>query len=252
MMHKLMRNGRPRRYSLFLLLTVAIISNGTTDVATALTSNSSNYQVTETEFGSSMTDTSCSDQYCAKASIGDMTTGSSKNATTTAHFGSLTEGSPSLDVIVDPGVSNLGILGAEKTATKTTILRVRTYLSSGYTLQIVGNPPKYGDHNLNTSNTPVDSTPGTEQFGINAAANTNPNVGAGPVQVPSAQTSFGVVNDDYATPNKFKFQSGDVVAHSNSESGQTDYTISMIVNVSNLTPAGHYSGDFSAVIIPVY
>lgn len=247
-----MQKRRLWYYTKFLLLTVVIISNGSVNTVDALTSNSSNYQVTETEFGSSMIESSCSDQYCAKASIGDMNTGSSKSSVSTAHFGSLTEGSPLLDVIVDPGISNLGVLGAEKTSTKTTIVRVRTYLSSGYTMQIIGNPPKYGDHNLSTSNTPVDSTPGTEQFGINAAANTTPSVGAGPVQVPSTQTSFGIVNDDYATPNKFKFTSGDVVAHSNSESGQTDYTISMIVNVSNQTPAGHYSGDFSAVIIPVY
>jgi hypothetical protein len=239
-------------YSKFLLLTVVIVANGGVNTVSAITSNSSHYQVTETEFGSGAVQNSCSGQYCAKASIGDMTTGSSKSSVSTARFGSVTEGIPLLDVIVDSGVSNLGVLGAERTATKTTTVRVRTYLSSGYTLQIVGNPPKYGNHSLSTSSTPTDSTLGTEQFGINAAANTSPSVGAGPVQVPSAQTSFGVVNDDYGIPNKFKFASGDILAHSDSESGQTDYTISMIVNVSNQTPAGHYSGDFSAIVVPVY
>jgi hypothetical protein len=72
------------------------------------------------------------------------------------------------------------------------------------------------------------------------------------VQVPGAQTSFGVVSENYGTPNLFMFSSGDVVASSAKESGQTDYTISIIVNIASGTPAGNYSADFSAVVIPVY
>jgi hypothetical protein len=68
--------------------------------------------------------------------------------------------------------------------------------------------------------------------------------------VPADTVTFGVVDEDYNTPNSFKFTSGDVVARSQAETGRTDYTISMIVNISNSTPAGHYSGDFSAVVIP--
>lgn len=178
--------------------------------------------------------------------------GKSKSTGSTAQFGTVTDSEPLLEVIVDPGDSNLGVLSAESTAYKTTSIRIRSYLSSGYTLQIVGNPPKYGGHTLNAPSTPTSALPGTEQFGINAVANTTPNVGADPLQVPSSQTSFGVVGDDYKTPNKFKYVSGDEVARSDSESGETNYTISMIVNVANNTPAGHYSGDFSAVVVPVY
>jgi hypothetical protein len=70
--------------------------------------------------------------------------------------------------------------------------------------------------------------------------------------VPSTQTSFGQAADDYAVPNLFKYVSGDVVAYSDSESGRTDYTISMIVNVAGSTPAGQFTGEYSAVVIPVY
>jgi hypothetical protein len=164
----------------------------------------------------------------------------------------VTESDPLLEVIVDPGVSNLGTLTAEQTAYKTSIVRVRSYLSNGYILQVFGNPPKYGGHTLSTPSTPSSSVPGTEQFGINAALNTTPSVGADAVQVPSNETSFGVVNDDYKIPNKFKYVNGGEVARSLTESGQTDYTISMIVNISNATPAGHYSGDFSVVVTPFY
>lgn len=218
----------------------------------AAISSSNSYQVTETEFGAGSSAQTCSSQYCSQTSIGDLSTGSSTTATYTAKFGAITNSEPLLEVIVEPGVSDLGILTAEHTATKTTVVRVRNYLSGGYTLQIVGDAPKVGGHTLTTPTTPAASAPGTEQFAINAVANTTPSVGAGPVQVPSDQTSFGVVADDYHTPNLFKYTSGSVVARSTSESGRTDYTISMIVNISNKTPAGHYSGDYSAIVIPVY
>jgi hypothetical protein len=223
-------------------------------VANAETSSSAHYQVTGTEFNAVSNSEACSTQYCAKASIGDMTAETGQNATSTAKFGSIsaTDSDPLLEVIVDPGVSNLGTLTTESTAYKSMTVRVRTHLSDGYVLQIVGNSPKYNGHSLTTLTTPTSALPGSEQFGINAVANTIPSVGAAPVQVPSTQTSFGEVNDTYKTANKFKYVSGDEVARSESESGRTDYTISMIVNVSNATPAGHYIGDFSAVVIPVY
>jgi hypothetical protein len=246
-----MRKRELWRCAKFVLLLVAIISGAGT--AAAETSSSAHYQVSETEFGATSNQQSCSGQYCARASIGDMTEGGdSKSPTSTAKFGSLTDSDPLLEVIVDPGLSDLGVLSTESTAFKTTTVRVRNYLSDGYTLQIVGNPPKFGDHTLNTLASPTSSTPGTEQFGINATDNSTPDVGADPLQVPSSQTSFGVVNDNYKIQNKFKYVSGDEVARSESESGRTDYTISMMVNVSNSTPAGHYTGDFSVVVIPVY
>lgn len=222
--------------------------------AFAVTSSSPNYQMTEGEFNAGSMLDSCSGQYCAQASIGDMTVGGkSTSGTSSASFGSIPASSdPMLEVIVDGGQSDLGVLSTESTATKTMIVRVRNYLSDGYMLQIVGTPPKYGDHTLGTPSTPTAATPGTEQFGINAVANTTPSVGANPLQVPSGETSFGVVQTDYATPNLFKYANEDVVARSDSESGRTDYTISMIVNVANSTPAGHYSGDFSAIVTPVY
>jgi hypothetical protein len=218
----------------------------------AAISSSSSYQVTETEFGAGSSAQTCSGQYCSQTSIGDMSASSSTTAAYSAKFGTITSSEPLLEVIVEPGTSDLGVLTAEHTATKTMVVRIRNYLSGGYTLQIAGDAPKVGTHTLNVPTTPTASAPGTEQFAINAVANTTPSVGAGPVQVPSDQTSFGVVADDYHTPNLFKYASGGVVARSNSESGRTDYTISMIVNISNKTPAGHYSGDYAAIVIPVY
>jgi hypothetical protein len=248
-----MRKQELWRSAKLALLMVAIVLCGAQG-ANAETSSSAHYQVTGTEFNAVSNSEACSTQYCAKASIGDMTADTATSPTTSARFGSIsaTDSNPLLEVIVDPGVSNLGTLTTESTAYKSMTVRVRTHLSDGYVLQIVGTPPKYGNHTLATPSTPASALPGSEQFGINAVANTLPNVGAAPVQIPTGQTSFGEVNDNYKTANKFKYVSGDEVARSESESGRTDYTISMIVNISNSTPAGHYSGDFSAVVVPIY
>lgn len=216
------------------------------------TSNSSSYKATELQFGSASNQQNCSASYCAKASIGDMNAGASSSATKTAAFGKIEGSEPMLEVIVEPGASNLGILTTEHTASKTMEVQVRNYLSSGYILQITGDPPKYAGHALATPTTPTAATPGTEQFALNAADNSTPDIGAAPVQVPDGTFSFGTVEPDYSTPNRFKYISGDTIASSGKSSGRTDYTISMIVNVSNSTPAGHYQGDFSAVVIPTY
>ena len=234
-----------------VLLLVAIFSltlTGT-QAAYAVTSSSPHYQLSETQFGGSTTSEGCSDKYCAKASIGDSSTGA---GTSSASFDEVEPEKPVLEVIVDPGESNLGVLTTEHTATKTLVVRVKNNLSEGYIVQIIGAAPKFGQHSLHTTTTPAPSKPGVEQFGINVVANTTPIVGAAPAQVPGGQGIFGDAADGYNTANMFKYVSGDIVARSTQSSGRTDYTVSMVVNISNNTPPGRYVGDFAAVVIPTY
>lgn len=238
----------PTRFMVIVALSTLVCIGS----AFATTSSSPNYQLSEADFTAGTSLESCSGQYCAHSTLGDLAIGSSEAVPLTAEFGSLVEEEPVLEVIVEPGSSNLGVLSTDRTATKTSVIKVRNYLSGGYVLQMIGDPPKYQDHTLATPKAPSVSSAGTEQFAINAVANTSPAVGSDPVQVPSNQTSFGFAEDQYNTPNLFKYISGDVVARSNTESGQTNYTISMIVNISNSTPAGHFTSDFAAVVIPVY
>lgn len=239
------------QYSRYALIALLVFIGSSTPVFAEI-SSSSNYQTTQTQFGSNSFEQSCSGEYCARVSIGDLSGGSSQSGGSKATFGEIVDSDPFLEVIVDPGTSNLGELSTETTGTKTTIVRIRNYLSSGYQLQIIGDSPKINGHTLATLGAPAASDAGTEQFGMNVADNSTPDIGAAPVQVPDDQISFGEVTDDYKTPNLFKYSSGDVVAQSLSESGRTDYTISMIVNISNSTPAGHYTSDFSAVVIPIF
>lgn len=241
-----------RRRTLQVLLLAGLVIISTASPAIAEPSSSSNYQMVESDFTAGGSVESCAGEYCARVSIGDVSGGTASDGISTAEFGSVTPDEPLLEVIVDPGASDFGILTTDKTATKTTTVRVRSYLSGGYVLQMNGQPPKYRNHTLKSPITPTASQPGKEQFAINVTANTSPAVGATPQQVPSALTSFGTVEPDYNIANMFKYVSGETIARSTKESGRTDYTVSMIVNISNSTPAGKYTGDYSAIVIPVY
>ncbi len=249
---KLMRKYRTGSYAKYLLL-VAFFVVGSAGTAMATTSVSPSYQVSETEFGAGSALESCSGQYCANASIGDVFAGTSNSPNHTASFGKIAKDSePLLEVIVQEVGSDLGVLGVEKTSSKSTSIKIRNYMSDGYTLHIIGDPPKYENHSLKTNSTPTDALPGTEQFGINLVANTIPEVGKDPVQTPSEEFSFGEVWPDYNVANKFMYESGAVVASSDSETGQTEYTVSMIVNVAGSTPAGRFAGDYQVVVIPAF
>lgn len=220
------------------------------DATVQAQSSSNNFQMTEMEIGGSSSQESCSESYCSHVSIGDV---GSTSTLSTAEFGTIDSTEPVLEVIIEAGSSNLGILNTQTTATKTSVVKIRNNLAGGgYVLQLRGDPPKFKNHILKTNVVPTMSTPGTEQFGINVAANTVPSVGTAPVQIPAGEQVFGVGADDYRTPNLFKYSSGSVVARGITETGRTDYTISMIINISSSTPAGHYSGDFEALVAPTY
>jgi hypothetical protein len=94
---------------------------------------------------------------------------------------------------------------------------------------------------MHALSTPTASIPGTEQFGMNLVANTSPiTFGANPSQNPSSVFSFGAAASGYNTANLYKYVQGSTIASSNSSSGETDYTISYIYNISNSTPGGYY------------
>jgi hypothetical protein len=119
-------------------------------------------------------------------------------------------------------------------------------------MQMVGEPPTQGTHELSPIPTPTTSHQGAEQFGINLVANTAPEVGDDPLQTPAKQGDFGTPTLEYSYPNLFKYVSGDTIASSQFETGETQYTMSMIMNVSSNTPLGRYGGLFSVVVVPVF
>ena len=248
--HKTLRSGKVRQS--WLMIALALLSCAGFMGTAAAVSSSDHYQVTETQFGSGSSLESCSDSYCAQSSTGDTTVGRSDSDSYGALNGSNSTADPLLEVSTDGGNEDLGTLSPFSTATVTMVVSVRSYVTSGYTMQITGAPPSYGANQLARLTTPTTSHAGAEQFGINLVANTAPAVGADPVQVPSDETSFGVVTDNYNVPDLFMYEEGDIVAESATQSGQTDYTVSMILNISNLTKSGRYASVFSAVVVPYY
>jgi hypothetical protein len=229
---------------------LGIGSIATGGIVLAQTSSSNNYQMVESQFGNTGTGESCSEEFCARVMIGDDGRASSA---TSVEFGEANYSEPLLEMIVEGGNSNLGELSTERTGVKLMNIKIRNYLTGGYRLQIVGTPPKFKGHTLKASAEPIEPLPGVEQFGMNAVANTIPEkIGKNPVFQPSGEEALTLLSTDYDTPNVFRYVSGDTIATSQENTGGADFTITMIVNISSTTPAGLYSADFAAIILPYF
>lgn len=194
-----------------------------------------------------------SSSYQAYQSVGDTTVGNAVGTAYQTQNGFNTTTTPFLEAAVASGSLDLGALSTIATAHTTSTFHVRAYLASGYIVQTVGAPPKTFNHTFNSPSSPTASTAGTEQFGINLVANTSPaTFGANPSQNPDATFSFGTAATGYNTTNLYKYVTGDTIASSTKSSGETDYTISYIENISNVTPGGIYSYSQNLVVTATY
>lgn len=221
-------------------------------IVQADTSSSSSYQVTETFFGAGGELNACSGTYCSKQSLGELTVGETKGTAYGAQAGFNTTDIPVLEIDVDGGTFDLGLLDENTTAYGSTTLRMRTYLAHGYVVRLYGEPLHHADHTFDTPAVPTNAQPGTEQFGVNLRDNATPDVGADPVQIPDNTFSFGTYSTDYGAADYFKYTEGDVIAESDSSSGVTEYTLSFIANIERLTPAGKYEATLSAVGVSTF
>lgn len=91
------------------------------------------------------------------------------------------------------------------------------------------------------------SNPGTQQFGFNLVANTNPSVGANPAG------GLGTVIAPYDTPNQFAFATaGDALAETTGMSADTQYIISYLINTTPNMFSGNYVSNqtFTIVVNP--
>lgn len=203
---------------------------------------SSSYGVSETFFGNGGELNACSSSYCTKQSAGETTVGATSSTSYTAQTGFNSNRTEYLEFIVNTTSIDFGVLSSGSAKTGTATFSVKAYLASGYQVVTVSDPPKNAGSTLANLTTPTASSPGTEQFGINLVANTSPTTfGADPVQVPGAGFSYGAAASGYNTPNQYKYVKNDVVASSPKSSGETDYTISYLLNISNTTPGGTYT-----------
>ncbi len=215
--------------------------------------SSSGYRIDESYLGPGGTVESTSTSYKFGGTLGDTGVGESSSSTYRAQSGFNTTNDPRLSVVVNTSSINFGQLSAAAATTATATFSVLNYTAYGYSVFTIGSPPSNGGYTLTGMASAAPSSPGTEQYGINLKANTSPvTFGADPAQVPSSSFSYGTASTGYNTANNFKYVAGEKIAEATQTSGQTDYTISYIVNVSNTTPGGSYSGSQSLVVVGTY
>lgn len=216
---------------------------------------STNYKVNETFFGSGGNLDNQSANYKAKTAAGELAVGNISSPNFQAYAGFNTTNRILLELNVAGGVFDLGILDTSQARAVTTSFTVRDYLSTGYTLQVLGATPSNSGHFLATMSSAGPSSPGTEQFGINLAANNLSGVGpfgAIPSQLPDSTFGFGQADSPYDTSNSFKYIDGDTIAHSSKSTGVTQYTLSMIANVNRTTAGGAYGTSLFIRAVPTY
>lgn len=225
---------------------IATILGGVQSVS-AQQSTSPNYQINEAFFGSGGELNACSGSYCSKQSAGELTVGNSKSGNYQIWGGFNTNREPSLVMIIETPNVDLGVLDMAAARTGSARFTVLSYLASGYVVQTWGGTPRLPSHALSPMSSGGASAVGTEQFGINLAANTSPQtIGAVPQQDPDFPTDpfgFGEVMANYATANQYRYNNGEIIARSLRSSGTTRYTISYLANMSPVTPAGTYTMD---------
>lgn len=233
-----------------LLLALAMPSVAFAVCSAGQQSCTSTYAVGEAFFGSGGELNSCGTTYCAKQSAGELGVGKTSSTNYTAQAGFNTDRQPYLEFVVNTSSINLGVVTPGTAKTGTATFSVKTYLASGYVVRNASTPPTYSSYTISAPSSPTAFNSTTEMFGINLVANNScsgspgngipTNLGLDPVQVPSSTYSFGAAATGYDTACQFKYADGDVIASSTKSSGETDFTISYLLNIKGTTPAGTY------------
>lgn len=234
-----------------LIMVVAMIL--LSSFASAQEASSPSYKVDELFIGTGGSNDSASPSYQGRASIGDLGVGNSASTFFQAYASFTTTGDPVLEAVVSSTSLDLGTLSSSATSSGTATFSVRTYLASGYVVITRGAPPtSESGATIAPMTAGGVSSIGTEQFGMNLKDNSTPNIGAEAAQIPDSSFSYGYASTGYGTANNFRYNTGDTIAQSDSSSGQTDYTISYIVNISPITEAGVYVFTQDLIVVGTY
>ena len=221
-----------------------------TRLVSAETLESSNYRLDEIYIGGGDMIESTSNSYQSNIAIGDLVIGNTTGGDYQIDTGSETTGDPALSFAIEDSTADFGVFSASTPSMTTTSFSVTNYTSYGYVVQIIGDPPSNGANEIDAMTSTGPSQIGTEQFGINLVANSDPlTVGA---NVNNGLFGEGSVSVDYGTSNLYRYVSGETIAFAPKSSGKTTYTISYLVNVSSLTPGGQYNGGQTIVVVGTY
>jgi hypothetical protein len=213
-------------------------------------SSSTNLKLDETVVGGSGLSFSESANFQSSTSVGALGIDNSASTNLQVYAGNKTTGDPSLTFSITDSTASFSPFSVGSASTATSTFEVINYTSYGYVVQLVGNPPTKGTHTITAMASTAPSQVGIEQFGINLVANTSPaSFGSNPDQ---GQFGFGVAASNYATANNFRYVNGESIVTAPKSSGKTIYTISYIVNVSTVTPAGSYTTDQTLICTGTY
>lgn len=223
-------------------------------VSASNTPSSTNFRFDETSIGLTNSIESSSANFRDQSTAGGAAAGSSSSDNFKTEIGSNTSPDPNLTFTLNSQAANFGSFSTTQAATATATFSIVNYTSYGYVVQIAGKPPTYANNEIDAMGANAPSQPGTEQFGINLVANTDPtSFGANPENgtVPN-DFGFGQAAPNYANPNQFRYVPGETIAQAPKSSGKTEYTISYLVNVANLTPGGTYGSDQVLIVTGTY
>ncbi len=205
------------------------------------TPTSTSYSTQEYYFGTGGDTNLSSTNYSARSATGALGVGDGSGTSYKSSAGTVTPREEYIEFVVNATTINLGLQSMGSTTTGTATFYVKAYVSSGYAVRNASAPPSIPTHTMAAPASAVASAVGTEQFGINVVANTAPiTFGANAVQVPDSTFSFGTAASGYNTANVYKYVNGDTIAQSTKSSGETDFTISYILNIGSTTPSGTY------------
>lgn len=249
-----MRQYKKGLHSLLLGILVICAASGT---VSAVQSSSAHYGVDETFFGSGGELNACSSNYCSKQTAGETAVGNSSSASYQIQAGNNTARDNSLEMIVPVANINVGQLTTTSTKVASATFSVKSYLASGYVVRTSSPGPTNASHVLSLLTAAANSSTGTEQFGMNLVANGCPSnttpsgfdghggcnggLGANPSQAPDSTFSHGDAAPGYNTADAYQYNDSDIIASSSQSSGETDYTISYLFNISGVTPGGTYT-----------
>lgn len=214
----------------------------------AQTYSSPSYKVDQTFVGAGGELDSSSANYSARSAVGELGVGGYESASYFAQAGFNTTDEPFIEFVVTADNIDLGVLETDTTATANGTFQVRVWQSGGYVVTTAADPPRNGGYTMATPAVPTASAVGTEQFGMNLVANTDPiGFGAIPQQLPDNTFSFGQAAADYSIANLYKYTKGDTIAYSTQSTSITLYTLSYIFNISTITAGGTYK--FNHIIV---
>ena len=198
--------------------------------------SSTNYEIFADAFGSGADSNLSSPNYFMLGSTGEVAMGfaESSNFRLDAGLPSIRR-KPSIGISVYPDQISLGLLSSTTVVSNSHNIDLYSNSKTGYVLKVYGSTLEtiVSDNIDEIGASSAVSNPGTEQFGMNLVANTNPVVGAAPI------LRNAVIDTDYSTVDEFAFTNGDTIVTSSTFSKEF-LTASYISNISVGTTAGQY------------